>query len=126
MHTYLKTCEHFLLTNFENNAWIRWKKITLYLLVTIFLPADNPHKQFGPRSGPTKCRAWSESKLFDTLMVFLKKLILKKKHTRHKNISKEIPAYIALKTPLSWGLLCPTGLEEYILYSSFKDLFLIH
>ena len=43
--------------------------LTLYLLV---LSADNLCKQFGPRSGPTKCRAWSESKLFDTLMVFLK------------------------------------------------------
>ena len=29
-------------------------------------------KQFGPRSGPTECLAWSGSKLFDTLMVFLK------------------------------------------------------
>ena len=34
--------------------------------------ADNFCKQFGPRSGPTKRRAWSRSKLFDTLMVFLK------------------------------------------------------
>ena len=32
--------------------------------------ADNICKQFGPRLGPTKCRAWSGSKLFDTLMVF--------------------------------------------------------
>ena len=28
-------------------------------------------KQFGSRSGPTKCRAWSGSKLFGTLMVYL-------------------------------------------------------
>ena len=34
--------------------------------------ADNLCKQSGHRSGPTKNRAWSESKLFDTLMVFLK------------------------------------------------------
>ena len=32
--------------------------------------ADNRCKQFGPRSGPTKCGAWSGSKMFDTLMVF--------------------------------------------------------
>ena len=35
-------------------------------------PADNLCKQFGPRSGPTKCQAWSGSKLFDILRVFLK------------------------------------------------------
>ena len=29
-------------------------------------------KHFGPRSGPTTCPPWSGSKLFDTLMVFLK------------------------------------------------------
>ena len=43
--------------------------LTIYLLV---LSADNFCKQFGPRSGLTKCRAWSGSKLFDPLMVFLK------------------------------------------------------
>ena len=46
--------------------------LTLYLLV---LFADNFCKKFGPRSGPAKCRAWSASKLFDTLIVFLKKLL---------------------------------------------------
>ena len=43
--------------------------LTLCLLV---LSADNFWKQFGPRSGPTFCRAWSGTKLFDTLNVFLK------------------------------------------------------
>ena len=53
--------------------------------------ADNFCKQFRPRSGQTKCRSWSGSKLFDTLIVFLKELfekvvILKKKsqHTTTK------------------------------------------
>ena len=41
--------------------------------------ADNLCKQFGPRSGPTLCRAWSWSKLFDTLMVFQKEFFQKKK-----------------------------------------------
>ena len=31
-------------------------------------------KQFGQRPGPTICRAWSESKLFETLMVLLKEI----------------------------------------------------
>ena len=39
--------------------------------------ADNFCEQFGPRSGPTKCRAWSGSNLFDTLMVFLKEFFKK-------------------------------------------------
>ena len=34
--------------------------------------ADSLCKQVGPRSGPTKSRAWSWSKLFDTFMEFLK------------------------------------------------------
>ena len=29
-------------------------------------------KQFGPRPGLTKCQAWSGSKQFDTIMVFMK------------------------------------------------------
>ena len=33
------------------------------------LSCDKLCKQFGPRSGPTKCWAWSGSKLFDTRMV---------------------------------------------------------
>ena len=42
------------------------RNITLYLLVS---SADNLCKQFGPRPGPTSCRARPGSKLFDTLMV---------------------------------------------------------
>ena len=34
--------------------------------------AYNLCKQIGPRSGPTKCRAWSGSNLFDTLINFWK------------------------------------------------------
>ena len=39
--------------------------------------ADNLCKQFGPRSGLTNCQAGSRSKLFDTLMVFLKEFFKK-------------------------------------------------
>ena len=52
--------------------------------------ADNLCKHFGSRSGPTKSRAWSGSKLFDTLMVFLKdfskKLKKKKIHRWQKSM----------------------------------------
>ena len=43
------------------------------VFLTLYLPvssADYLYKQFGPRSGHTKCLAWSGSKLFDT-MIFL-------------------------------------------------------
>ena len=43
--------------------------VTLCLLVSC---ADNFCKQFGPRSGPTKFRARSGFKLFDTLIIFLR------------------------------------------------------
>ena len=48
--------------------------LTLYPLVS---SADNFYKLFGPKSGPTKHQAWSGSKLFDTLMVFLKEFFEK-------------------------------------------------
>ena len=40
--------------------------------------ADNFCKQFGPSSGLPEHRTWSESKLFDTLVVFLKEFFEKK------------------------------------------------
>ena len=63
--------------------------------------ADNLCKQFGPRSGPTKCRARSGSKLFDFMLLFLKEfletLILKKnvndrgacKITQHARVKRQ-------------------------------------
>ena len=46
--------------------------------------ADDQCKQFWPRSGPTKCWAWSGSNLFDTLMV-LKKIQHPKSSIWHNN-----------------------------------------
>ena len=45
------------------------KRLTLCLQVP---SADHLCKQFGPRSGPTMHQACTGSKLYDTLMVFLK------------------------------------------------------
>ena len=53
---------------------IRGQSLTLCLLVS---SADNLCREFGPRSGSTKRQALSGSKLFDTLMVFLKELFEK-------------------------------------------------
>ena len=62
------------LINYISDKWTFWRVPLFYLLVS---SADNLCKQFGPRSDPTKCRAWSGSKLFDTLMVFLKEFFKK-------------------------------------------------
>ena len=51
----------------------------------IVLSADTVCKQLGTRSGPTFCRAWSGSKLFDTLMVFPNEFFEKKKNDFEKN-----------------------------------------
>ena len=50
--------------------------------------AENFCEQFGPRSGPTKCRARSEFKLFDTLMVFLKEFFGKIDFEKNEQTSK--------------------------------------
>ena len=43
----------------------------------LLAPLVSSSERFGPRSGPTKCRACSGSKLFDTLIVFLKEFLKK-------------------------------------------------
>ena len=52
--------------------------------------ADNFCKQFGTWSGPTKCQAWSGSKLFDTLMIFLKELFEKVDFEKNRQTTKKI------------------------------------
>ena len=49
--------------------------------------ADSICKQFGTQSGPTKRRAWSGFKMFDTLMGVYKSLFWKK-------ISKDDNKYV--------------------------------
>ena len=51
--------------------------------------ADNLGKQFGPRSGPTNRRAWSGSKLFDILMVFLKEFFQKVDFEKNQQTTKK-------------------------------------
>ena len=45
-------------------------------------------KQFGPRSGLTKCQAWSGSKLFDILMVLILKEFFEKVSFEKKKMTK--------------------------------------
>ena len=58
-------------------------------LLSSVLSADYLCKQFGPRSGSTKCRAWSGSKLFDTPMVFLKEFCKKVEFEKNQQTTKK-------------------------------------
>ena len=60
--------------------------LILYLLV---LPGDNICQQFGPRSGPMKCQARSGSKLFDSLILFLKEFLGKIYFEKHSADDKK-------------------------------------
>ena len=57
-----------------------------FCLAVVSLPtcADNLCKQFGPRSGLTKCQALSGSKLLDILKELLENLDLEKKSADDK------------------------------------------
>ena len=57
-----------------------------FYLAVVSLPtcADNLCKQFGPRSGLTKCQALSGSKLLDILKELLENLDLEKKSADDK------------------------------------------
>ena len=69
------------------------RKITQHAKSLVTLPtsgaADNFCKQFGPRSGPTQCGAWSGSKLFDTDGIPERSEVSEKVHFEKKNIRQE-------------------------------------
>ena len=67
--------------------------------------ADNFFKQFGPRSGPTKCRAWSGSKLFDTLVVFLKEFFKKNILKNSADDKKACKFHRRQRQAFKWALL---------------------
>ena len=60
------------------------------LVRTVVSSTDNICKQFEPRSGPIKCQVTSGSKLFYTLMIFLKvffeKVYFEKNQQRTKTL----------------------------------------
>ena len=65
--------------------------------------ADNLFKQFGPRSGPIKCLAWSGSKPFDTDSIperIFWKSESRKKSANKQKIMKNYPAYKELQKNL--------------------------
>ena len=73
----------------SNSCTLLW---TLCLLMS---SADNLCKQFGPRPGLTKCQAWPGSKLFDTLMVFMKEFFEKVEFGKISRRQKKHAVYFA-------------------------------
>ena len=82
--------------------------------------ADNRCKKFGPRSGPTECRSWSGSKLFDTWIVYLKEFFeninFEKEGADDKSM-KNYPACTELK--LNNHVKC-IKYETYAICTGFK------
>ena len=56
----------------------KYQEVLYLTLCLLAASANNLCKQLGPRPGPTNCRAWSGSKLFDTLIVLKKKSNIKR------------------------------------------------
>ena len=87
----------FLADLFQGQLVSQVRKIKLFFLPQLLLSTDKLCKQFGPRSGPTKCQSLSGSKPFDTLIVFLnffmkRFFFLKKKSTDDNKSKKKIPS----------------------------------
>ena len=59
-------------------------------LCPLEMTADNLCKQFGPRPGLTKCWVLSGSKLFATLMVFLKVFFFKYDIEKYQQATKNM------------------------------------
>ena len=71
-------------------------------LLSAVSSADNRCKRFAPRSGPTKRRARSGSKLSDTLMVFLKEFFEKVNFEKISRRQKSVQNYPACKELKEW------------------------
>ena len=84
-----------LLVKETSNTFQQMTKTDDFVVIgslTLYLPlssANNLCKQIGPRSGPTKCRAWSGSNLFDTQMVFLKEFLEKVNFEKNQQTTKK-------------------------------------
>ena len=113
---------HTLYSEKQLSCHIFWCKLTHILTVkTAQLPrlwaftlcflvssAANLSKQLGPRSGPTKCRAWSGSNMFDTQMVFLKEFFKNKCFWKNPQTTKR-HAKLPPRGKSCWLTLILTG-----------------
>ena len=86
-------------TSVEDRHILNVSTFFLLILCLLMSSADNICKQFGPRSGATKCWAWSGSKLFDTLMLFLKEFFEKIdfEKCQQTTINQKTKSYIGCK-----------------------------
>ena len=103
-------CVYICISWFSNQIfailkWMPWAMSLIKHITSTYLTssADYLCKQFRPRSGPTKCRAWSGFKLFDTLMVFLKEFFWKvdfeknqQTTKKHENFPSSLPCHLVL------------------------------
>ena len=107
--------------------------IQFFCLLTIYLSsfpargnlssADNLCKQFGPRSGPTECRSWSGSKLFDTLIVFLKEFFEKVDFEKNQQTTtKNHENYPACKDLVISWLLIFLLICLFVLFDSLRPI----
>ena len=92
--------------------------------------ANNLCKQFGTRFGPTKRRAWSGSKLFDTLEVFLKDFFEKKwfwKKSADDKQQAKLPSMLRVnqrkQTSLDW--LTEHNLTVLVLFYTYTASFIV-
>ena len=75
---------------FEEKGLIYFYEVRVPLALCLLVPSVvHLCKQFGSRSGTTKCRARSGSKLFDTLMVFPKELFEKVDFEKNQQTTKK-------------------------------------
>ena len=87
---YINSMENILISQLLNFDTFCMYMYTLKINLNLFLTGGDCHltiKRFGPRSGLTERRSWLGSKLFDTLIVFLKDGFLLKKKVYFKNKS---------------------------------------
>ena len=99
----------------------------LFRLCLLVSSADIFYKQFGSRSGLTKHQACSGSKLYDTLMVFLKENFEEKNDEKEKSADYELPItnyqYIAYISVTFCVIYMPFLIMFFcLLYLTKKDM----
>ena len=86
--------------------------------------ADNQCKQYGHRSGPTKCRAWYVSKLSDALMVFLKLVFEIVDFEKNLQMTKKLQKFPSIQSiNTDYNVIRDTTTRSDCNNHAFKSLF---